>query len=320
MANYKVNGSQNLTNIFQLIGATTPVSETRYKSNGSDLNTIFAGFVSGTHATPTGYIVKDFGGIGNNNKDLSDIFQHDPLVPYITTGTVTTTSDGTYNRILTWTSSGTITFYQATVGTAPNAVVTGGGAGGGSGNPYGSKGGEGGGGAPPQTVLSMSTPTLNATYVITVGVGGSKGTLTYNILGNIMVNAVSGLSSIFAYTGIYTGAGGIVGAIGGGGSGGATNTNGGPGGITGGGGGGAGGSSDTTQYSGGAGNGNGGSGGAGGYSSGSTGKGVNGSSGITPGGGGGGGGSNSSGYTPPTPLYASGGDGAQGSVVFKFNI
>lgn len=249
------------------------------------------------------------------NTDLSQIFQNIavPLSKYTTTGTVTKTSDGSYNTILTWTSSGTITFYQIVIGIAPNAILTGGGAGGSAGSIYGVVGGSGSGGAAPNSILNMSSPTLNTTYSITVGAGGSRGTFD----GINIVNPASGLSSIFAYTSTYTGTGGIAGTSGGGGVGGSNNTAGSAAGSNNSGGGGAGGSSSATQYKGGAGIANGGNGGDGGIAGGgASGKGVNGADGITPGGGG----SNGSGYAPPIPTYSSGGNGASGSVVFKFNI
>jgi len=306
MSNYTLNSSQNLTDIFQPIGSRTPVPETGYKSNGSDLNTIFAGFISGNYATSTGYIVKNYSGNSGLDTDLSNIFQSDPIAPYITTGTVTTTSDGSYNRILTWTSSGTITFNQSTIGTAPSANVTGGGAGGWHGGD-----GNGGGGAQPNNILNMSSPVLNTTYSITVGTGGNGG--SYNNI-TLFQNPTSGSSSIFAYTSTYTGAGGT---IYGGGARGQTDTNGGAGVSINSGGGGGGGSTTSSQYVGGAGNGNGGKGGNGGFVGG---RGRIGENGKTPGGGGGGGGINGIGYSPTPMTYAAGGDGAQGSVIFKFNI
>jgi hypothetical protein len=85
MSNYVVKNyggdgvDKNLTEIFIPIGSTTPAAAaTNYKQGGSDLNTIFAKFVSGSPAALTSYVVKDYGGPGVD-ADLKDIFQHDPL-------------------------------------------------------------------------------------------------------------------------------------------------------------------------------------------------------------------------------------------------
>lgn len=253
----------------------------------------------------------------STNVDLGSIFSNTPPAPYVTTGTVTTTSDGTYNTILTWTSNGTIKFNQnAIVGTAPQAIVTGGGSGGQSGQSYFGTGGTGGGGAPPNTILNLNYPTVSTTYTITIGAGGQGGYYD-NFLGEF-IDPVNGSSSVFAYTSTYTGVGGtiLLGGVGG------TSNTPGTAGTNNFGGGGGGGSNTATTYSGGLGGpSGGGSGGKGGASGGGgAGKGTNGQNGQQRGGGGGGGGCNGNGYNPPTPAYALGGNGAAGSVVFKFNI
>ena len=197
MANYKVNnGSQNLTNIFQSIGSTTPVSDTRYKSSGSDLSTIFAGFVNGTHALPTSYIVNDFGGIIGNNKDLSDIFQHDPIIPYAISGSTnyTTSILGTTYTLTFNPGSFTINFF---VNLSINVLVVGGGGGGGGGSNTAavSGGGGGSGGIGTDTIL-----TSIASYAIEVGANGTAG--------NGNQPGGNGGNSSFGTTFISTGGGG----------------------------------------------------------------------------------------------------------------
>ena len=127
MSNYVVKNyaglgvDKNLTEIFQPIGSTTPAANaTNYKQGGSDLNTIFAKLVSGSPAASTSYVVKDYNGIPNNNLDLKDIFQHDPLLPYITIGTVITAQTAAY--VYTISNSHTIAIPTPMVGSQGSEI------------------------------------------------------------------------------------------------------------------------------------------------------------------------------------------------------
>ena len=304
---FSYNGvSTDFADVFIITNPVGSGSQTTYYTSSAysnlDLGKIF---VTGNSGITTNYL-------NNIGQDLGSIFT---ISPYVTTGTVNKTSDGTYNTILTWTTNGTIIFNKnAIIGTPPEAIITGGGAGGEVGSEYGGVGGRGGGGAPPTTVIGMSYPTLSTTYTITIGSGGKGGTYdAFNFF-----PPISGSSSVFTYTSTYTGNGGTIYL---GGAGGAPNTAG-TNGLNNSGGGGGGGSSTSTVYLGGNGGpSGGGAGGNGGVSGGgSGGKGSAGQNGLQPGGGGGGGGSNGQNYSPPQPAYALGGNGASGSIVFKFNI
>ena len=236
---------------------------------------------------------------------------------FTTTGTVTKTSDGTYNTILTWTTSGSITFK---IPFTVNYTIIGGGAAGQNGfDPVVSpatcgSGGNGGGNG--QSINSAWTSTTT-TYTITVGSGGNPG------VGSGASGSPGSFSSISGTNISVSASGGVVNAGGTGGSGGSST---GPGGIGGnslvGGGGGAGGSggnnSSKAGGSGGNGGGAGGAGGGGGNVSADC-KGFPGAPGQNKlgGGGGGGGGSGLSGFNE---IGGAGGAGGSGTVVLKFIV
>ena len=155
MSNFKYNGN-DLDIIFMPIttpGATTALHPTNFKVSGQDLQQRYAAYVTGSIAAPeTFYKSSNY-----SNLDLNTVFQYinSPLSPYTTTGTVNKTSDGTYNTILTWTTSGSITF-SASVNDM-SSIITGSGAGGGHGNSYNFQGGGGGGGSTSIT-YNLSNP------------------------------------------------------------------------------------------------------------------------------------------------------------------
>jgi hypothetical protein len=189
-------GGIDLSGIFQPY--TSGVKKTTgYKipTNNSDLSDIFQPLSSG--GTPisydTGYKVNN----GNfpSNTDLSSIFAaYNPLPYTITGGTYTKTTDGTYNYILTFTSSSSIVF-NSDVGTI-NYTVVGGGAGGYYGGyiPNSARaGGTGGGGG--QVITGNSTFSTGTTFTLTVGIGGTRGNYV-DISG--LIEPTNGNSSIIS--------------------------------------------------------------------------------------------------------------------------
>ena len=331
-------GGLDLSSIFQPLSLGTPYgTATGYKiPNGEDLNQIFAVYPgSGTKANTTGYQ------IGAN--DLCNIFaKYNPSPPFTTTGTVQTEYISNY-YIVTFDSSGSITF-NSSISNA-SIICVGGGGGGGAGistgtSPFGvTDSGRGGGGGGNYQITNVNLTT--GTYITNIGLGGKGGTNWSSDYqgGTGQTSLVKNPSS----TTIISCSGG-----GGGGSGGQTNKNPGIGGnvllpVSSGGSGGDGGdegsngfdsSSNTTpfiipsaissyiksSYSGGGGGSDegfngGGSGfnGTGGILEGSSNR--NGANATTPGSGGGGAGNNS-------PLYSStnylGGNGANGIIIFYF--
>ena len=288
------------------------ISEVGYNINNLDFINYFSPYVSNNVKAPTTGYLTSYG------LDLSNIFKKNlNYIYYNVTGTYTTTSDQSYNTILTFTSgSGTIQFVNVT--STVNCVVIGGGAGGTSGNDSpgisgggnGGSGGRGGGGG--QTVTSILNYVKGVTYSITVGSGGSKGFWNLGIRYAATAGNPSNIDTIVATGGTINtgnGTGGSAGTSGKNGGNGTNNDGAGGGGgyvgipVTGSGSGGNGGPN---------GGGNGGNGGIGNSA------GVNGSPGTANTGGGGGGGGGS-GY-PLMYAAASGGNGGSGVVIVKFNI
>lgn len=271
----------NALGVNTLIGTNNPVQTIA-------INSINDLYVGGTFTQS--------GGISTNH-----ISKYTFSKPYTITGTVTLTSDGTYNTILTWTSNGSITFDTAfTV----YYTLIGSGAGGGNGvsSSGGGNGAGGAGGGNGQQVNSSWPSAINTTYNITVA--------------SVSPAGISGSSS--SISGVNTAAGGITSAGGAGGNAGSPPQAGGNSTVGGGGGGGGvtvnnipGGNGGTATSPGG----NGGNGGSM-YPSGN-GIGNPGTPGQNNlgGGGGGGGGGERGGYSG-----GPGGTGGSGTVVLKFNI
>ena len=292
LTNYLVPGGLDLSYIFQpLIVGGTQAPATNYKiASGADLSTLFMPWTTGQYAADTGYKVRN--GLYTANKDLSTIFQYNILPPYTVTGTVTQTTDTIYNTILTWTSNGSITFYNSFF---VDYTIIGGGAGGSA----GISGGNGGNGGGNGTTINSSwvTTIIETPYAITYGssvLAGVQGMLTQ-------------IFSVIANGGSLNGGGT-------GGVGGSPATNGFSS-TTGGGGGGGGQGNGGAHTAGGSGGNGGGNGGIGGTIDevGDGSPGFPGSNATGGGGGGGGGGARAF-------SGGNGGGGGSGTVVLRFNV
>ena len=308
--------------------------KTNFKaSNGNDLNLIFQGLTVNPDSSfvTTGFQVDNYTPLWTSTPglyDLGKVFVN-IAYPYIANGNYTVTSDSSYNTILTFIGSGSITF-NYNVGTI-NSFVVGGGAGGSAGN-YGNgtnTGGVGGNGGGGGSVLNQNLSySINITYNIAIGNGGNGG-YWYQPSGSSSVAKIeateggpSSISTITANGGAINngGAGGQGGSAAGfspfpGGDG--SNGTGGTNGYGGGGGGGGGGNAGYGYGKGGQGVNGTGPGGKGSIDLG--GSGENGYSAVNTGGGGGGGGGTGCFSVPPN-LAASGGNGGSGIVILKFNI
>ena len=173
--NYQIADGTDLIDIFAPLNGVTPSTATNYEilySTGMpiiDLNTIFAPYTSGTQAPATNYLIPDT--TPSSFKDLNTVFS--PLIKYTTTGSPIITSgtvNGTsYNNIITFNSSGSITFLVSNI--AVNYFLVGGGGTGGLGaggsaevnaTLYGGGGGAG-------KINNASFASLSQTYTISIG-------------------------------------------------------------------------------------------------------------------------------------------------------
>lgn len=168
--NYKVSDGTDLIDIFApLNGAIlTPAPLTNYKvlySTGMpsiDLNTIFAPYGGGIQVPTTNYSI-------SNSSDLNTVFENISTIylvsgnPTITSGTVNGTN---YNNIITFNSSGSITFFVTNINV--NYFLVGGGGVGGTGGASQSGSAYGGGGGAGQ-VRSDLLLSLYETYTVTIG-------------------------------------------------------------------------------------------------------------------------------------------------------
>jgi hypothetical protein len=243
------------------------------------------------------------GAVGGNGGSGVVIISYASATPKFVGGTLTTSGG---NQIHTFTSSGTLS--PLTPVTASYLVVAGGGG--------GALGGGGAGGL----LTSSTTIYSGGTYVVTVGAGGTAGTVTSTNggQGNNSVLSGTGLTTITSTGGGYASStGGVVGGNGGSGGGGGSGANGGTGTVGQGNNGGNGIPLNASPYSGGGGGGasvaggngsstNGGSGGNGTASS------ISGTS-VTYAGGGGGG-VYLGGFTGGTAGTGGGGAGASGAA------
>jgi hypothetical protein len=165
--NYKIANGTDLIELFEPYTNGPQANPTNYKvlydpnMPSIDLNTIFAPYVSGFKATVTNYL--------SNGNDLNTIFA--PLLKYTTTGNPTitfgTVNGVSYNNIIIFNSSGSITFL---VNTTVNYFLVGGGGTGGFGKRSGSTstifyGGGGGAGQ----VKTMTSTSFTETYTVTIG-------------------------------------------------------------------------------------------------------------------------------------------------------
>jgi hypothetical protein len=164
-------GGIDLSSIFQPYSSGARATATEYKVGGQDLNTIFAPYNSSLKkAIVTGYTTV-------NGSDLNEVFAKKD--PFTTTGTVEVDYQSNY-YIITFKSSGSITFVSS-INDVSNAsiICVAGGGGGGAGiclfqnlNPsfYAGRGGGGGGN------YQISNVNLtNIKYTVNVGLGGLGG-------------------------------------------------------------------------------------------------------------------------------------------------
>lgn len=173
---YAKDASNNLVDIITLYDRSAPGTQTtNFITNGTgytnkDLGQIFTPYIYGANS------INFFTG---TTTDLGSKFaQIGKASKYTATGTYVVSSNSTYNTIITFKSSGTITFNSSAI-TARTLLVGGGGSGGIGQLLYGSasirSGGGGGGGGVGIGNISFNQST---SYTITVGAGGANSSIS----------------------------------------------------------------------------------------------------------------------------------------------